>query len=140
MRSPGMRPAVLSILLVTAVAAAAAQQSVPQPAPGAEAPVAPLTREVLERGRERYDIFCAPCHGFAGDGDGMVVARGLPAPPSFHAAPQLDLDLPRIVEAITGGTGAMLPMGERIPPSDRRAIAAYVKALQLSRQAPGDEP
>jgi mono/diheme cytochrome c family protein len=96
-----------------------------------------MTRQVLIRGEERYDIFCAPCHGFAGDGDGMVVQRGFPAPPSFHDEPRLNLTTGQIVEVISHGTGRMLPMAERIPPPDRWAIAAYVKALQLSRRAPG---
>jgi mono/diheme cytochrome c family protein len=132
------RSAAVGLVLAALAATAAAQppHSVPQPLPGSARPEPLLTREVLARGQERYDIFCAPCHGFAGDGDGMAVARGFPAPPSFHADPRHDLAAQRIVEVITHGTGNMLPMAERIPPPDRWAIAAYVKALQLSRQAP----
>lgn len=130
------RPAALLLLLVILAASAAAQTgSVPQPVPGGDPPQPLMTAEVLARGQERYDIFCAPCHGFAGYGDGMVVARGFPAPPSFH---DIDLSALRIVEVISEGTGRMLPMAERIPSSDRWAIAAYVKALELSQQAPGD--
>lgn len=92
-----------------------------------------VTREVLDRGRERYAIFCTPCHGLAGDGDGRAVQGGVPPPPSFHQEPQRGLDPETIVAAITNGAGLMLPMAERIPPSDRWAIAGYVKALQLSR-------
>jgi hypothetical protein len=91
------------------------QHSVPQPHPGSDPPEPLMTRQVLARGQERYDIFCAPCHGFAGDGDGMVVQRGFPAPPSFHTEPQLDLTAQRVVDVITHGTGRMLPMAERIP-------------------------
>jgi len=130
------RPAALALLLVALAAAAAAQtRPVPQPVPGGDAPEPLMTAEVLARGEQRYDIFCAPCHGFAGYGDGMVVERGFPAPPSFH---DLDLTPRRIVDVISEGAGRMLPMAERIPPSDRWAIAAYVKALELSQQAPGD--
>ena len=99
----------------------------------------PLDQRTLRRGRERYDIFCSPCHGFAGYGDGMVAQRGFPAPPSFHAGPQRDLAAQRIVDVITDGTGRMLPMAERITISDRWAIAAYVKALQLSQQPSGEQ-
>jgi mono/diheme cytochrome c family protein len=118
------------------------QHSVPQPHPGSDPPEPLMTRQVLARGQERYDIFCAPCHGLAGYGDGMVVQRGFPPPPSFHTEPQLDLTAQRVVDVITHGTGQMLPMAERIPITDRWAIAAYLKALQLSQQemAPGDEP
>ena len=134
------RPAALAFAVLTMAAGAAAQTtSVPQPLSGGAAPEPLFTRDVLARGEERYDIFCAPCHGFAGDGDGMIVKRGFPAPPSFHAEPQSGLAVGRIVEVIGDGTGRMLPMAERISPSDRFAIAAYVKALQLSRQAPGED-
>lgn len=137
-----MRCVVLALVLVSLAAAAAAQppHSVPQPLPSGDAPEPLMTREVLTRGQERYEIFCTPCHGFAGYGDGMVVERGFPAPPSFHTAPRLDMTALQIVEVITHGQGTMLPMAERIPPADRWAIAAYVKALQLSQQAPGEGP
>ena len=130
------RPAALALPLLALAAAAAAQTGpVPQPVPGGEPPEPHMTAEVLARGQGRYDIFCAPCHGYAGHGDGMVVRRGFPAPPSFHG---LDLTFERIFDVISSGTGRMLPMAERIAPSDRWAIAAYVKALQLSQQPPGD--
>ncbi len=130
------RPAATTFLLVAMAAAAFAQtEPVPQPVPGGDAPAPLMTAEVLARGQQRYDIFCAPCHGFAGHGDGMVVIRGFPAPSSFHG---LDLTLERVFDVISSGAGRMLPMAERIPPSDRWAIAAYVKALQLSQRPPGD--
>ena len=93
-------------------------------------------RETVERGRERYVIFCSPCHGATGLGDGTAVARGFPAPPSFHDSRADNLDHAGIVETIAEGQGRMLPMGERIAPADRRAIAAYVKALQLGKVSP----
>ena len=94
------------------------------------------TPETAERGHERYVIFCSPCHGVAGLGDGTAVARGFPAPPSFHDSRTGDLDQADIIEIIAEGQGRMLPMGERIAPADRRAIAAYVKALQLGKDSP----
>ena len=135
-----MRRVALVLGLASLAAAAAAQppHSVPQPVPLGDAPEPLMTREVMTRGQMRYEIFCTPCHGFAGDGDGMVVQRGFPAPPSFHARARRDMAPERIVSAITNGFGRMLPMAERIPPADRWAIAAYVKALQLARQPPED--
>lgn len=97
-----------------------------------------ITAELLSAGRNRYDAFCAPCHGLTGYGDGVVVQRGFPAPPSFHAQPQQALTRSRIVEVITQGSGLMFPFAERVPPQDRWAIASYVKALQLSQSAPLD--
>ncbi len=98
----------------------------------------PISGELLSMGRERYEAFCAPCHGPAGYGDGVVVQRGFPAPPSFHSQQQQALTRPRIVEVITFGTGLMFPFAEQVPPQDRWAIASYVKALQLSQSAPID--
>ncbi len=90
-------------------------------------------RARLDRGRERYDIYCAPCHSPIGDGDGMVVRRGFPRPPSFHTDAQRALPDARIEAAIVDGVGAMKPMGHRIDADDRAAIAAYVRALQYSQ-------
>ncbi len=141
-----MRRIALVLGLASLAAAAAAQSpnsaphSVPQPVPLGDAPEPLMTQELLARGQGRYEIFCTPCHGFAGDGDGMVVQRGFPTPPSFHTDARLGMAPERILSAITNGFGRMLPMAERIPPADRWAIAAYVKALQLSRQGAEDGP
>jgi hypothetical protein len=96
----------------------------------------PLTRAVLDRGRERYGIFCAPCHGETGSGDGMVVRRGFRRPASFHD-PRLREREPvgYLFDAITGGFGAMPDYAAQIPAEDRWAIVAYVRALQLSQHA-----
>jgi len=95
-----------------------------------------LTDATLRRGQERYDIFCSVCHGYSGRGDGMIVQRGFKPPPSFHA-PELRAAPPgRIFSAITNGFGAMYDYADRITPEDRWAIAAYVKTLQLSQDAP----
>ncbi|WP_230533089.1 c-type cytochrome [Microvirga roseola] len=99
-------------------------------------PGPPLTPALLQRGRESYLAFCTSCHGSSGAGDGAVIGRGFPAPPSFHQAQFLEMEPARIVAVVTEGKGRMLPMAERIPPLDRWAIAYYVKALQLSRIPP----
>lgn len=94
----------------------------------------PLTRALLERGQERYTIYCLPCHGAAGHGDGMIPRRGFPNPPSYHI-PRLRQAPPRyVVQVITEGKGDMFSYAARVAPADRWAIAAYVKALQLSQQ------
>ncbi|WP_250461805.1 c-type cytochrome [Microbulbifer litoralis] len=101
----------------------------------------PLTRALLERGGERYDIFCSPCHGGSGRGDGMVVQRGFPAPPSLHSARLREIPLRHFYDVIENGFGRMVAYGARVPDGDRWAIAAYIRALQLSQHAGlGDLP
>jgi hypothetical protein len=101
----------------------------------------PVTRAVLDRGRERYNIFCTPCHGWTGDGDGMIVQRGFRPPPSYHIDRLRQAPAGHFFSVITNGFGAMYPYGYRILPRDRWAIIAYIRALQLSRQAKiGDVP
>jgi mono/diheme cytochrome c family protein len=94
------------------------------------------TQQTVERGRERYVIFCSPCHGDAGLADGTAVARGFPEPPSLHEDSARSLELVDIVKIISEGQGRMLPMGDRIAPADRLAISDYVKALQLGKDSP----
>jgi cytochrome c553 len=98
-----------------------------------------LTLAVLQRGQERYDIYCAVCHGYTGEGDGMIVQRGFPQPASFQQQRLLDAPVGYYVGAITNGFGRMFPYASRIPAEDRWAIAAYVKALQLSQNATVDD-
>jgi len=95
----------------------------------------PMTRDLLERGRERYDIFCAPCHGAAGHGRGMVVRRGFKPPPSFHDDRLREARPGHFVDVITRGFGAMPDYAAQLPPPDRWAVTAYVRALQLSQGA-----
>ena len=95
----------------------------------------PVTQEMVERGRERFDVFCSPCHGFAGDGDGMIVQRGFRRPPSFHEDRLRNAPAGHYFDVITNGFGAMYPYGYRVATRDRWAIIAYIRALQLSRQA-----
>ncbi len=96
----------------------------------------PVTMAVLERGQERYEIFCAPCHGFAGYGDGMIVQRGFSPPPSFHDERLRNVPVGYFFDVITNGFGAMYSYRDRIPPDDRWAIISYVRALQYSQNAP----
>jgi mono/diheme cytochrome c family protein len=90
----------------------------------------------LARGRERYDIYCAPCHGRAGYGDGMVVQRGFPAPPSYHDDRLRNAPDTHLLDVIANGYGVMYPYGDRVDEADRLAIVAYIRALQLSQHAP----
>jgi len=90
---------------------------------------------LLARGRERFGIYCAPCHGFAGDGDGVIVAHGFPRPPSYHVDRLLAAPAQHFVDVITRGYGVMYAYADRVDPHDRWAIAAYIRALQLSRRA-----
>lgn len=96
----------------------------------------PVTKEIVERGRERFDAFCSPCHGFTGDGDGMIVQRGFRHPPSLHEDRLKTASAGHFFDVITNGFGVMYPYGYRVPPLDRWAIIAYIRALQLSRGVP----
>ena|ERR1700760_706260 len=95
----------------------------------------PVTQELLQRGQERYGIFCSPCHGLQGDGQGMVAMRGMKHPPSYHQDRLRQEPTGYIYDVITNGFGAMYGYSAQIPPRDRWAIIAYVRALQLSRNA-----
>jgi mono/diheme cytochrome c family protein len=102
----------------------------------AEAFPFPVTREILDRGRERFNIYCTPCHGMSGDGDGMIVQRGFRPPPSFHSDRLRAVPVGHFFDVITNGFGVMYPYGYRVSPRDRWAIISYIRALQLSRQVP----
>jgi mono/diheme cytochrome c family protein len=95
----------------------------------------PVTHEVLVRGQARFDIYCAPCHGRTGDGDGMIPQRGYPAPPSYHIDRLRDAPVGHFFDVITHGYGVMYSYATRVEPEDRWAIAAYIRALQLSHNA-----
>ena len=103
--------------------------------PGENMPF-PVTREVLERGRERFNIFCAPCHSRVGDGNGMVPSRGFARkPPSYHIPRLQKAPVGYFFDVITNGFGIMPDYASQIPPQDRWDIVAYIRALQLSQNA-----
>jgi Cytochrome C oxidase, cbb3-type, subunit III len=101
----------------------------------------PVNEKLLRRGEDRYKIFCTPCHGLQGDGNGMAAVRGMKHPPSYHIDRLRQAPNGYFYDVITTGFGTMYSYSERIPPRDRWAIIAYVRALQLSRNAKaGDLP
>ncbi|HKD03046.1 MAG TPA: cytochrome c [Rhizomicrobium sp.] len=95
----------------------------------------PATREVLERGQQRFNIYCAPCHSRTGDGNGMIVQRGFKQPPSYHIERLEKAPLGYFFDVMTNGFGAMPSYAAQIPERDRWAIVAYIRALQLSQHA-----
>jgi hypothetical protein len=95
----------------------------------------PITKEVLERGQERFNIYCAPCHDRIGTGQGMIVRRGYRAPPSYHIDRLRTASVGHFFQVITHGFGVMPDYAAQIPPKDRWAIIAYIRALQLSQNA-----
>ena len=95
----------------------------------------PVNRQLLERGQERFNIYCSPCHGLQGDGDGLVAVRGMKHPPTYHQDRLRQVPNGYIYDVITNGFGIMLDYSAQIPPRDRWAIVAYVRALQFSRNA-----
>ena len=101
------------------------------------APGPPVTPDLVARGRERFVAFCSPCHGAAGRGDGVVVSRGFPAPPSYHQDRLRRAPPEHVVDVITNGRGLMYSYAERVTPEERWAIAHYVKALQAAEPGPG---
>src|SRR6266852_8544927 len=99
----------------------------------------PITKEILDRGQERYQIFCSSCHGLTGYGDGMVARRGFnkPAPASFHQDKLRQAPVGHFFDVVTNGWGAMPSHASQIPVEDRWKIIAYIRALQLSQTPPG---
>ena len=96
-------------------------------------------RALLDRGRQRYDVFCSPCHGRQGNGEGMIVQRGFKQPTSFHVDRLRAQPIGYFFDVMTNGFGQMSSYASQVPVKDRWAIAAYVRALQLSRNAPASE-
>jgi mono/diheme cytochrome c family protein len=104
-----------------------------------------VDEHVVNRGQERFAIYCTPCHGETGNGDGRVVQRGFKTPPTFHSDRLRQADAGHFFDVITNGFGAMSDYRVQIAPRDRWAIVAYVRALQLSQHAttadvPGGDP
>lgn len=98
----------------------------------------PVTMALLQRGQERFRIYCTPCHSELGDGHGMIVQRGFPAPPSYHTDRLRGAPTQHFYDVITNGYGAMYSFAGRVAPADRWAIAAYIRALQLSQHPPAE--
>jgi mono/diheme cytochrome c family protein len=95
----------------------------------------PLTAEVLDRGEQRFNIYCSPCHDVTGSGHGMIVRRGYKQPPSYHIDRLRQIPIGHFYDVMTNGFGAMPDYKAQIAPRDRWAIAAYIRALQLSQHA-----
>jgi len=95
----------------------------------------PVDWKLLERGEERYNVFCSPCHGLQGDGNGVVALRGMKRPPTYHQERLRQSPNGYFYDVVTNGFGQMYAYSAQIPPRDRWAIIAYVRALQLSRNA-----
>ena len=123
---PGQKPGVAA---EAPPAHIVARDDAPAPAPP------PVTASLLARGQQRFDIYCAPCHGRTGYGDGMIVERGFPQPPSYHSERLRDAPNQHFYDVITNGYGAMFSYANRVAPGDRWAIVAYIRALQASQDA-----
>lgn len=100
-----------------------------------------ITAADLSRGRERYNVYCSPCHDYTGSGNGMIVQRGFPSPPSFHIERLRQAPAGHFFDVMTNGFGLMYSYASRVSPEDRWRIAAYIRALQLSQHgATADVP
>jgi hypothetical protein len=99
----------------------------------------PITKEVLLRGQDRFNIYCTPCHDQTGSGNGMVVRRGFRRPPTYHSDRLREIPVGHFYDVITNGLGAMQDYSAQVQPRDRWAIAAYIRALQFSQNAPASE-
>ena len=93
----------------------------------------PISQELIERGQQRYNIYCIVCHGAVGNGDGMIVRRGYPAPPTYHDDRLRNAPDGHFFDVITNGWGKMNSYGSQIPAADRWAIVAYIRALQIAQ-------
>jgi mono/diheme cytochrome c family protein len=108
-----------------------AREQTPEPAAAPS-----VTLALLERGRQRFDIYCSVCHGLTGYGDGQIVQRGFPAPPSYHIDRLRQAPNQHFYDVITHGYGAMFSYAQRVAPADRWAIVAYIRTLQASQNVP----
>ena len=109
--------------------------TVPRDEPNQPVPQPPvITAALIERGHQRYDIYCTPCHGLTGAADGMLVQRGFPKPPPFTSVRLMRAKAQLFYDTISNGKGNMYSYADRVAPGDRWAIAAYIRALQLSQR------
>jgi mono/diheme cytochrome c family protein len=99
----------------------------------------PVTDDLVAKGREQFEINCSMCHGRDGYGDGMVVQRGFPPPPSYHSDRLRNAPVGHFFQVITNGYGVMYPFGSRVAPADRWAIISYIRALQFSQHATSNQ-
>jgi mono/diheme cytochrome c family protein len=99
----------------------------------------PVTRALIERGQQRFNIYCSPCHGMTGNGQGMIVKRGFPPPPDYAIARLRKAADGHFFDVITNGYGVMYSYADRVAPHDRWAIAAYIRVLQASRKDTPEE-
>jgi mono/diheme cytochrome c family protein len=97
-----------------------------------------ITKELVDRGEERYRIFCMVCHGPVGNGDGMIVRRGFPQPPTYNDDRLRNAPVGHFFDVITNGWGKMNSYASQIPPADRWAIVAYIRTLQISQNPNGN--
>ena len=93
----------------------------------------PVTKELIDRGQERFNIYCIVCHGPVGNGDGMIVRRGFPKPPTYHDDRLRNAPVGHFFDVMTNGWGKMNSYAVQVQPADRWAIAAYIRALQVSQ-------
>jgi mono/diheme cytochrome c family protein len=119
------------LAMLTPVPGTVARDAQPDSAPQPST----ITADLLARGKDRFEIYCTPCHGRVGDGQGMVVQRGFPAPPSFHIDRLRAAPASHFYDVITNGYGAMYSYAARVAPPDRWAIVTYIRALQMSQDA-----
>lgn len=95
----------------------------------------PVTMQLLQRGQQRYEIYCMPCHSPVGDGDGLIARRGFPHPPSYHTDRLRQAPDRHFFDVMSNGYGIMYSYADRVAPPDRWAIVAYIRVLQLSQNA-----
>ena len=93
----------------------------------------PITRRIMDRGQERFNIYCSPCHGRTGDANGMIVQRGFPQPPSYYLPRLRQAPVGHFFDVITNGYGVMYSFNDKVQPQDRWAITAYIRVLQATR-------
>lgn len=134
------KPTATASPLASGVAGAGAAQGAPAYPDDVEIFPLPITQEIVQRGKERYEIFCSVCHGMTGNGDGMIVRRGFRRAASFHDDRLRQAPVGHYFDAITNGWGAMPSYAVQIPAQDRWAIVAYIRALQLSQQNLRSDP
>jgi len=99
----------------------------------------PVTKEMILRGQQRFNVFCTPCHDRTGNGNGVIVRRGYRHPPTYHSDRLRQMPNGHFFDVITNGFGAMQDYAAQVPPADRWAIVSYIRALQLSQQASIDD-